>query len=325
MSPTTTEAEDERSTRLPSVSVVVPTVFRQSLETAVLSVLNQDYPRDLIEVVVVADLPSGIAVPPGLPVKPLFTGGEAGGGSARQLGVRRAANQWIAFLDDDDVWKPDKLRLQLNGISRETEVPTAISCRFAEVSAQSMSGPLPTTLVKHEESVVDYLFRGRSATVGRPSIPTSTLVVNRAAARAVEWDRDLRRHQDWDWLASFDRLPNRQFIHVPECLVIKTMGSEVSISASSDWRASLDWSMSRFDEWNAQTYCDFVAAHPLRYAVQARSLSGVRDCLAQMVRARRRPSLKSLILGLSGLLPRKQAQRVFRMLVTLRSRAGGHA
>jgi glycosyltransferase involved in cell wall biosynthesis len=36
-----------------------------------------------------------------------------GANGARNVGVRAARTPWIAFLDDDDVWAPDKLRRQL--------------------------------------------------------------------------------------------------------------------------------------------------------------------------------------------------------------------
>ena len=32
-----------------------------------------------------------------------------GPGAARNIGIRRAASQWIAFLDSDDLWFPTKL------------------------------------------------------------------------------------------------------------------------------------------------------------------------------------------------------------------------
>ncbi len=43
-------------------------------------------------------------------------------GRARQLAVREARGEWVAFLDQDDIWLPHKLRLQLALGSSDTSV-----------------------------------------------------------------------------------------------------------------------------------------------------------------------------------------------------------
>lgn len=52
-----------------------------------------------------------------------------GGGGARNQGIEAAAGEYIAFLDDDDVWMPTKLEEQIAMMVAHSNV-SAVSCSF---------------------------------------------------------------------------------------------------------------------------------------------------------------------------------------------------
>jgi glycosyltransferase involved in cell wall biosynthesis len=105
--------------RAPEVTVVIPTRSRWDLlSTAALpSALGQDDVE--LEVVVVDDGSvdataeglAGVADPQLRVIRHERARGVAG---ARNAGIAAAHGEWVAFLDDDDLWSPRKLRLQLD-------------------------------------------------------------------------------------------------------------------------------------------------------------------------------------------------------------------
>jgi glycosyltransferase involved in cell wall biosynthesis len=97
------------------VSVIIP-YYRasQTIARAVESVLKQTVPP--YEILIVDDgCPEDAAVATkqfGAHVK-LIRKPNAGAASARNLGIEHAQGEWIAFLDADDYWEPEKLERQL--------------------------------------------------------------------------------------------------------------------------------------------------------------------------------------------------------------------
>lgn len=110
---------------MPHVSVVIPAYNGEAfIAEAIQSALDQSY-RDL-EVIVVddgsADGTERIVRAFRHPVI-YYRQKNRGAGAARTLGVERASGEWIAFLDADDVWYPDKLAVQLEEARRQPSVP----------------------------------------------------------------------------------------------------------------------------------------------------------------------------------------------------------
>src|SRR3546814_6888493 len=55
-----------------------------------------------------------------------------GGYAGRNVGIRAATGDWIAFLDADDLWQPDHLAVLAEGISADPNVRAAAT-RFDHV------------------------------------------------------------------------------------------------------------------------------------------------------------------------------------------------
>ncbi len=111
----------------PFVSVVIPTFNRAGqVRAALKSVLAQTYRK--FEVIVVDDGSTdatesvlreflGARSNGGNQVRYIFQPNQ-GQSAARNKGVEAARGEWIAFLDSDDLWFPEKLDLQVKAIER---------------------------------------------------------------------------------------------------------------------------------------------------------------------------------------------------------------
>lgn len=101
---------------MPRVSVIIPTYNRAALvKEAVASVLAQTY-RDF-ELLVVDDgstdgTPEALAAF-GEEIRVLPRPGRGGVSAARNAGMAAAQGEWLAFLDSDDLWLPEKLARQM--------------------------------------------------------------------------------------------------------------------------------------------------------------------------------------------------------------------
>lgn len=104
------------------VSVVIPTYNRaHTISRAVESVLNQTHSP--AEIIVVDDGSTDnteaiLASYEGLTV---IKQSNQGVSAARNSGITHAQSEWIAFLDSDDEWFPEKLHSQLNLISHHPD------------------------------------------------------------------------------------------------------------------------------------------------------------------------------------------------------------
>ena len=231
----------------PSVSVVIPTIGRPELvRRAVRSVLDQSVSET--EVVVVIDGPDDSTVEAlgkiddcRLRVCQLSENG--GMGAAVNAGAARARARWVALLDDDDEWLPQKLEVQLAHARRSSHRHPIVACRFI---ARTEAGDLvwPRRDPEPQEPLSEYLFCQRGPRGGEGAVLPSGILTTRALLHLVPWRVGLPRLNDFDWLLRAVRAQGAglEFVGVEEPLVIynrQEAGNRISTSA--DWRYCQSW------------------------------------------------------------------------------------
>lgn len=189
-------------TDCPLVSVIIPTHDRLALSLeAIESVRAQSYVP--IELIVVDDgstdgTSERLRAEPGIRLLHIDHTGRPG--AVRNAGVAIAAGDYLAFLDSDDLWMPDKLALQMELLRENPGVPIVHSRELwlRDGRLVSQSGQ------RHGRA--GRLF---ADAVGKCVIGPSTVVLHRAVLRAVGGFReDLEIAEDYElWLRVTARFP----------------------------------------------------------------------------------------------------------------------
>ncbi len=179
---------------MPKVSVVISTYNRRAmLAVALASALGQ---RDVDHEVIVVDNGSTdetaaylatLEDPRLVVIRNDESLGPTGG---RNTGLRAARGEWVGFLDDDDVWAPDKLRRQLDAADADGASWAYCGCVYIDASRTIIGGEPPLV----PERLVDVLPAAYAVPAG-----LSGMIWRRdALADDGLLDERLRWQTDWD-------------------------------------------------------------------------------------------------------------------------------
>jgi glycosyltransferase involved in cell wall biosynthesis len=201
---------------MPQVSVIVPTRNRaQFLPLALASVLNQSF-KDF-EVLVVDDASDDNtpAIVHGLRdprVRYIRHGFQRGGAGARNTGILSSQGEYVAFLDDDDEWLPEKLCKQMDLISASGSRVGCVYTGYLLVDRATGGVRGVKIPEKRGDLAKDLLINNCLGAGG------SSVLLRRDCLRQTgTFDEQLPSFQDYDlWI----RLSKRfEFDYVPEPLV----------------------------------------------------------------------------------------------------------
>ncbi len=188
------------------VSVIIPTYRRSDmLDRAIESVLNQSYEN--LELLLVNDNIPDDEYSQALfervkkyendaRFKLILQEKHINGAVARNEGIKRAKGEYIAFLDDDDWWEPEKLKIQVDILSKLPEEWGGASCKYSFVDR---SGQIIGKSFDYTDGniYVDVLNLVTDVTT------CSLLLRHTALDEAGYFDETLLRHQDFQLLVDF--------------------------------------------------------------------------------------------------------------------------
>ena len=185
------------------VSVIIPSRNRRvRLARAIESVQQQRWPN--IEIIVIDDASTDdttqflkkLVDTSAVPIKFIRNEVPQGGAGARNSGIDLAEGQYIAFLDDDDIWMPEKLSLQIE-MMKANPSASSVSCSFF---VQHSSGRQTVKYISSPKDVQQILNTNH---LGGASM---CLTTRQMLCEIGGFDAGLRSAQDWDlWIKLNDR------------------------------------------------------------------------------------------------------------------------
>jgi len=209
-----------------TVSIVIPTYNRAELvERAVRSVLAQTYAN--LDIIIVDDGSTDgtlerivLLQRTDRRIRPIRHEANRGAQAARNTGIKAAIGEYIAFLDSDNEWLPQKIEKQLALFTSQPSSPGVVYCGFTRFnSAQELT----------HEYIPEYRGYVYPIVLRNWLTDTSTIVVRREFLALIQGlNETLRAYHEWDLCIRLAR--ECDFDFMPECLTIYHEHTQSSIS-----------------------------------------------------------------------------------------------
>jgi glycosyltransferase involved in cell wall biosynthesis len=243
-------------------------------------------------------------------IKPLAV--QLGPAEARNAGVGEARSQWVAFLDHDDEWFPEKLQTQLQMARQSPHRYPIIGCRLI-VRSEVADVVWPKRFPKPNEPMSEYLFCRTHLFAGEGFMQSSIIFTAKELLQKVPFRAESHRHDDLDWLLRATMLDGVgvQFVPSPEPLAIWHREENLnSVSSRTDWRFSLAWINQNKHLVTPHAYASFLMTWLSANAVRERDRKAFLPLLREACQYGRPTALDVLLYLGIWLMPQRARNRI---------------
>lgn len=211
------------------VSVIIPTYNREkTIQSSIESVLSQTY-KD-IEVIIVddcsvdntEDIVKGISDKRVIYIKQEKNGGAC---AARNKGISVAKGEYIAFQDSDDIWKENKLEIQLENMKKNNSDLDFCMANIIDGKSNIRTIPTKEDLIRIKKK--DFIY----ALCKNNFMSTQNLLLKKECLKDIKFDESLPRLQDYDLMLN---LISRCKVSFTQYKLVNIYVQDDSISKSNE-------------------------------------------------------------------------------------------
>jgi len=208
---------------------------------------------------------------------------------ARSAGASIATGEWIAFLNHDDEWHPNKLEIQLEAAENIKEQNMAIIASRYDDRTNGSQHIYPMRLPMTAEGLDTYLCVPRSLYSRAESLHLSTILIPRKLLLAIPLIPNTVPEINFLWIMRAGILGNATLKVVPEILSFHSQ-SEIlpeqvlQFDQRTKWRRMYSVVRDNRLLFNAETYAYCIASHIIPELNKCREplifkFSLIRECL----------------------------------------------